>query len=84
MHNSSTNNVLVIKSRRIGWDGHVVHMGEERGYIGFWCGNQRERDPSGDLSVGGWIILGKISRKCDVVMWTVLGWTRTGTSGGHV
>ena len=38
----------------------------------------------GDLSVGGWIISGLISRKCDVVMWTVLGWTRTGTSGGHV
>jgi len=27
------------------WAGHVVHMGEERGCIGSWWGNRRERDP---------------------------------------
>jgi len=24
--------------------GHVAHIGEERGDIGFWWGNRRERD----------------------------------------
>ena len=28
---SSPNIVRVIKSRRMRWDGHVAHMGEERG-----------------------------------------------------
>jgi hypothetical protein len=28
---SSTNNVRVVKSRRMRWAGHVAHMGEERG-----------------------------------------------------
>jgi len=25
------------------WAGHVAHMGEERGRIGFWWGNRKER-----------------------------------------
>jgi len=33
-------------------------MGEERGRIGSWWGNRRERDHWGDLGVDGWIILG--------------------------
>jgi len=51
-------------------------MGEERGCIGFWCGNQMERDHRGDLGVDGWIILGRISRRWDVGIWTGLGWPR--------
>jgi hypothetical protein len=35
----------------------------------------------GDLGVDGWIILGWISRRWDVGMWTGLGWPRTGTGG---
>ena len=41
---SSPNIVQVIKSRRMRWAGHVVRMGEERGCIGSWWGNRRERD----------------------------------------
>ena len=41
---SSPNIVQVIKSRRMRWVGHVARMGEERGCIGFWWGNRRERD----------------------------------------
>ena len=41
-------------------------MGEERGCIGSWWGNRRERDHWGDLGVDGWIILGWISRRWDV------------------
>jgi len=36
------------------------------GCIGSWWGNRWERDHWGDLGVGGWIILGWISRKWDV------------------
>ena len=44
---SSPNTVRVIKSRRMRWAGHVARMGEERGRIGSWWGNRRERDPLG-------------------------------------
>ena len=81
---SSPNIVRVIKSRRMRWVGHVAGMGEERGRIGSWWGNQRERDHWGDLSVDGWIILGRISRRWNVGMWTGLGWSRIGTGGGHL
>jgi hypothetical protein len=36
----------------------------------------------GDLGVDGWIILGWISRRLDVGIWTGLGWPRIGTGGG--
>ena len=39
------------------------------------------RDHWGDLGVDGWIILGWISRRWDVGIWTGLGWHRIGTSG---
>ena len=41
---SSPNIVRVIKLRRMRWAGHVARMGEERGCIGSWWGNRRERD----------------------------------------
>ena len=37
----------------------------------------------GDLGVDGWIILGWISRRWDVGMWTGLGWPRIGTGGAY-
>ena len=37
-----------------------------------------------DLGVDGWIILGWISRRWDVGMWTGLGWPRLGTGGGRL
>ena len=70
---SSPNIVRVIKSRRIRWAGHVALMGEERGRIGSWWGNRRERDRWGYLGVDGWIILGWISRRLVVGMGTGLG-----------
>ena len=50
-----------------------------RGCIGSWWGNRSERDHWGDLGVDGWIILGWISRRWDVGMWTGLGWPRIQT-----
>jgi len=80
----SPNIVRVIKSRRMRWAGHVARMGEERECIGSWWGNRREGDHWGDLGVDGWIILGHISRRWDVGIWTGLGWPRIGTGGGRL
>ena len=41
---SSPNIVWVIKWRRMRWAGHVARMGEERGCIGSWWGNRREKN----------------------------------------
>jgi len=38
----------------------------------------------GDLGVDGWIILGRISRRWDVGIWTGLGWPRIETGGGRL
>jgi hypothetical protein len=54
---SSPNIVREIKSRRMRWDGYVARMGEERGCVGSWWGNRRERDHWGDLGVDWWLIL---------------------------
>jgi hypothetical protein len=65
------------------WAGHVARIGEEKGCIGSWWGNRRERDHWRDLGIGGWIILGWISMRWDVGMWTGLGWPRIETGGGR-
>jgi len=70
---SSPNIVRVIKSIRMKWARRVARMGKERGYIGSWWGNRRKRDHWGNLGVDGWIILGWISRRWDVGIWTELG-----------
>ena len=54
------------------------------GCIGSWWGNRRERDHWGNLGVEGWIILGWISRRWDVGIWTGLCWPRIGTGGGRL
>ena len=74
----------VIKSRRMRWAGHMARMGEERGCIGSWWGNQREGAHWGDLGVDGWIILGWVSRRWDVGILTGLGWPRIETVGGRL
>jgi len=87
LHNEELNDlysVRVIKSRRMRWAGHVACMGEERGHIGSWWGNQREGDHWGDLGIDGWIILGRICRRWDVGIWTGLGWPRIETVGGRL
>ena len=80
----SPNIVRVIKSRRMRWARHVARMGEERGCIGSWWGNRREGDHWGDLGVDGWIMLGWMSRRWDVDIWTGLGCPRIETGGGRL
>ena len=76
--------VRVIRPRRMRWAGHVARMGEERGVYRVLVGNGREGDHCGDLGVDGWIILGRISRRWDVGIWTGLGWPRIETGGGRL
>jgi len=66
------------------WAGNVERMGEERGCLGSWWVNRRERDHLGDLGVDGWIILGWISRRWNVGIWTGLGCSRIETGGGRL
>jgi len=44
--------------------------------IGSWWGNRRERGHWGDLGVDECIILGRISRRWDVGIWTGLAGPR--------
>jgi len=46
------------------------------GCIGSWWGNRSEGDHWGDLGVDRWIILGWMSRRWDVSVWTGLCWSR--------
>ena len=64
----SPNIVRVIKWRRMRWAGYVARMGEERGCIGTWWGNRRERKHWVNLGVNGLIKLEWISRRWDVGM----------------
>jgi len=70
---SSPNIVLVIKSRRMRWAGHVVRIGEERVVYRVLVWKPEGRNHWRDLGVDGWIILGWISRRWDVGIWTGLG-----------
>ena len=54
------------------------------GCIGSWWGNRREGDHWVDLGVDGWTILGRISKRWDVGIWTGLGWPRIETGGGRL
>ena len=56
-------------------------MGEERGLYRVLVEKPEERAHWGVLGVNGWIILGWISRRWDVGIWTGLGWHRIETSG---
>jgi len=65
-------------------DGINWSMGDERGVHRVLLGKPEGSRPRGDLGVDGWIILGRISRRWDVGIWTGLGWPRIETGGGRL
>jgi hypothetical protein len=79
---SSPNIILVIKSRRMRWAGHVACMGEGKGAYRILVGRPEGRRPVGrprhrwedniemDLEKVGW------------GLWTGSMWLRIGTGGG--
>jgi hypothetical protein len=50
---SSPKIILVIKSRRMKWAGHVAHRWRKEVYTGFWWRNLRQKYHLGDPSVDG-------------------------------
>jgi hypothetical protein len=54
---SSSNIVMVIKSRRIRWAGHVARMETGRGVYRVWVGRPERKTPLGRPSIGGKIIV---------------------------
>jgi len=52
--------------------------------IGSCWGSRWEGDHKENLGVDGWIILGWISRRWDVGIWTGLDWPRIETGGGRL
>jgi hypothetical protein len=59
LHNlySSPSILILIKSRRMRWAGHVARMGKvRRNAYRIWCGNPEGRRHWEDQDVGGWKI----------------------------
>ena len=61
-----------------------MRMGEETGVYRVLVGKPVGKNHWGGLGVDGWIILGWISRRWDVGIWTGLGLLRIGTGGGRL
>jgi hypothetical protein len=71
--NSSPDVLLVMKSRRMSWAGHVARMRERRVLYRVLVGKpEGERDHLGDSGVDARIILIWILRKWDVGLWASL------------
>jgi hypothetical protein len=79
---SSPNIIQVIKSRRMKWVGHVVHMGERRGADKVLVGKPEGKRPRGRPRPRWEEILKWFYKKLDGETWTGLIWLRVGTGGG--
>jgi hypothetical protein len=78
---SSPSIVIIMKSRRMRWAGHVARMGEKRNVYRLLVGKPEAKRPLGRPRLGGWIILGWILERWAGVMWTELAWLRIKTGG---
>jgi hypothetical protein len=63
---------------------HHLVLGEERGVYRVLMGKPEGTLYLGDLGVDGLIILGWISRRWNVGIWTGLDWPRIETGGGRL
>jgi hypothetical protein len=59
LHNlySSPNIIIMIKSRKMRWAGHVGRMGRRKMHTWFWWKSWKERGHWEEVDVDGWIIL---------------------------
>jgi hypothetical protein len=90
LHNEELNDlyylpniVRVVKWKRMSWAGHVARLGRRKLCTGCWWENLRKRDHWKNPHVDGMIILRRIFRKLEGVVWT-WSWTRLGTGVGHL
>jgi hypothetical protein len=82
---SSTNNVFVIKTRRMRWARHVARMGEMRGVYSVLVGKSEGKRPLG-ISGRRWedgINMDLQEVECGM-LWTGSSWLRIGTGGGQL
>jgi hypothetical protein len=80
---SSPNNILIIKSRRMKWVGHVVRMGDRTNAYRVLVRRPDGKRPLGNLGVGG-IILKWMFKKYEGEIGSGLIWLRIGTGGGRL
>jgi hypothetical protein len=78
----SLNSFRVVKSRRMGWAGHVARMGRGDVFTGFWLGGPKVRDHLEDLGVGGRITLKWTLGRQGSMGRTGFSWLRIGSGGG--
>jgi hypothetical protein len=81
---SLPNIVLLVKSRRMRWVGHVALMGEGRGVYRVLVGNPEGKKPLGRNGHRWESNIKMDFSKCDVGVWTGSGWLGVRTGGKHV
>jgi hypothetical protein len=77
---SSPSIIIMFKSRRMRWAGHVARMGVKRNAYMILVGIPECHWE--DQDVGGWIILKWILERQDGTVWIGFIWFRIGTGGG--
>jgi len=89
LHNEELNDlycapniVLVIKSRRMRWAGHVAHTGDRRGVCRVLVGKPEGKRPLG-IPRHRWEDNTKMDLQEGVGIWTGSSWLRIGTGGRH-
>ena len=71
-----------IEKNEMGWVCGAYGLGE--GVYRVLVGKPEGKRPLGRPRRDGWIILGRISRRWDVGIWTGLGWPRIEEGGGRL
>jgi hypothetical protein len=81
---SSPTTVWVIKSRKMGWTGHVACRGEGRGMYRVLVGKPEVKRPLGRPRGRGEDNIEVDLQEVGCGVWTGLSWLRIETGGGHL